>query len=66
MNFHANPRTQLRCAGCGYGAATDGAAPDCPMCGESSWEHLPWRPFTEELDETLHAQAARNPDADVP
>jgi rubredoxin len=63
MSFGVNPRTRLRCAGCGYGAATDGETPTCPMCGESNWEHLPWRPFTDELDRALHAQAARKPDS---
>ena len=31
-------RDPLRCSGCGYGIASYGSLPACPMCRETSWE----------------------------
>jgi hypothetical protein len=36
-------RTELRCAGCGYGVVVSGSVPLCPMCRSSDWEPLPER-----------------------
>jgi hypothetical protein len=38
------PRSELRCANCGYGAIA--ALPiRCPMCGSDVWDFVDWRPF---------------------
>jgi hypothetical protein len=50
-------RAQYRCAVCGYGIVIYGHAPSCPMCRETRWEHLEWRPFSQLLDLRL-ARAA--------
>jgi hypothetical protein len=34
------------CSGCGYGARAKIAPERCPMCGGSTWEYAPWRPFS--------------------
>jgi rubrerythrin len=38
----SEPRRDLRCAGCGYGAV---ATPSvrCPMCGGQTWDFADWR-----------------------
>jgi hypothetical protein len=60
MSVLADPRTDLRCTGCGYGIVIEGAqAPPCPMCGQSAWQQLPWRPFPHQLDEALQAENLR-------
>jgi rubrerythrin len=30
-------RTEIRCAGCGYGAVVARLPERCPMCGSTSW-----------------------------
>jgi predicted RNA-binding Zn-ribbon protein involved in translation (DUF1610 family) len=65
MSVRPDPRTDLRCTDCGYGIVTEGAAPPCPMCGGSAWEHLAWRPFTQRLDEALHAEITRDGDRQI-
>lgn len=47
------PAREFRCAACGYGIVVKGPPPRCPMCHESAWEHLPWRPFSGLLNEAL-------------
>jgi len=37
---------EFRCAGCGYGVTVHKVLPDCPMCRGTSWERVPWRPFS--------------------
>jgi len=39
-------RTQYRCTVCGYGIVVYGQSPSCPMCCETRWEHVEWRPFS--------------------
>ncbi len=34
----ATVRTELRCAGCGYGIVVSGSVPLCPMCQATNWE----------------------------
>ena len=50
-------RTEYSCAACGYGIVIYGQPPSCPMCSESRWEHVEWRPFSQLLDFPL-ARAA--------
>lgn len=42
---HRNPRLELRCLGCGYGAIS-GELIRCPMCGDEAWDFAEWRPFS--------------------
>jgi hypothetical protein len=42
----ASQLTNLRCAGCGYGACCRTVPERCPMCQLSAWEHEAWRPFS--------------------
>ena len=44
-------RTEYSCAACGYGIVIYGHPPSCPMCSESRWEHVEWRPFSQLLDD---------------
>ena len=37
---------EFRCAGCGYGVTVHKVLPDCPMCRGTTWERVPWRPFS--------------------
>lgn len=39
-------RAEYRCTVCGYGIVVYGQAPSCPMCRETRWEHVEWRPFS--------------------
>jgi rubrerythrin len=41
---HSNPRLELRCLGCGYGAVSAELI-RCPMCGDEAWDFAEWRPF---------------------
>jgi len=41
---HHNPRLELRCLGCGYGAISAELI-RCPMCGDEAWDFTEWRPF---------------------
>jgi len=66
MSLLGNRRTDLRCTGCGYGIVADGATPPCPMCGGSTWDPLPWRPFTQQLDEMLHSRVEDERDSQIP
>jgi hypothetical protein len=43
-------RAQYRCTVCGYGIVVYGQSPSCPMCAETRWEHVEWRPFSHRLD----------------
>jgi rubrerythrin len=40
-----NPRLELRCLGCGYGAISAELI-RCPMCGDEAWDFAEWRPFS--------------------
>lgn len=40
-----NPRLDLRCLGCGYGAVSAELI-RCPMCGDEAWDFAEWRPFS--------------------
>jgi hypothetical protein len=42
---HHNPRFELRCLGCGYGAISAELI-RCPMCGDEAWDFAEWRPFS--------------------
>jgi rubrerythrin len=42
---HHNPRLELRCLGCGYGAISSELI-RCPMCGDEAWDFAEWRPFS--------------------
>jgi hypothetical protein len=42
---HHNPRFELRCLGCGYGAVSAELI-RCPMCGDEAWDFAEWRPFS--------------------
>jgi rubrerythrin len=42
----ATVKGEFHCSECGYGVAIVRALPPCPMCGGTSWEQAPWRPFT--------------------
>jgi rubrerythrin len=42
---HNNPRLELRCLGCGYGAVSAELI-RCPMCGDEAWDFAEWRPFS--------------------
>jgi hypothetical protein len=44
-------RAEYRCAACGDGIVVYGRPPGCPMCSESRWEHVEWRPFSQLLDD---------------
>ena len=37
---------EFRCAGCGYGVTVYKVLPECPMCRGTSWQRVPWRPFS--------------------
>jgi hypothetical protein len=39
-------RAQHRCTVCGCGIVVYGQSPSCPMCRETRWEHVEWRPFS--------------------
>jgi hypothetical protein len=41
-----NPRLELRCLGCGYGAVSAELI-RCPMCGDEAWDFAEWRPFSQ-------------------
>jgi rubrerythrin len=43
---HRNPRFELRCLGCGYGAISAELI-RCPMCGDEAWDFAEWRPFSQ-------------------
>jgi rubrerythrin len=43
---NAAPLSQFRCSDCSYGASRRIAPERCPICGASTWEFEPWRPFT--------------------
>jgi rubrerythrin len=34
---HVNPRIDVRCEGCGYGAVVRDLPERCPMCGRATW-----------------------------
>jgi len=34
----------------GYGIVVYEQSPSCPMCRETRWEHVEWRPFSQLLD----------------
>ena len=60
IDLHAAPAatpTDLRCTGCGYGVTAAQAPEVCPMCRETGWESVPWRPFSR-LDDFLHRGTA--------
>ncbi len=38
------PRREVRCIDCGYGAVSVGPL-RCPMCGGEAWDFVEWRPF---------------------
>jgi rubrerythrin len=40
-------RAEYRCAACGYGIVVYAQPPGCPICSETSWEHVEWRPFSQ-------------------
>jgi hypothetical protein len=40
------PAKQFRCVGCSYRASRRIAPERCPMCGASTWELEPRRPFS--------------------
>jgi rubredoxin len=44
-------RAEYRCAACGYGIVVYERPPGCPMCSETRWEHVEWRPFSQLLDD---------------
>jgi hypothetical protein len=44
---HAFRQFDLRCTGCGYGAAAPKEPPRCPMCGGTTWDFEVWRPFSD-------------------
>ena len=37
---------EFRCEGCGYGVTVYRELPECPMCKGTSWERVPWRPYS--------------------
>lgn len=39
-------RAEYRCTVCGYGIVIYEQSPSCPMCRETRWEHVEWRPFS--------------------
>ena len=43
-------RAEYRCAACGYRIVVHGQSPSCPICRETRWEHVEWRPFSQLLD----------------
>jgi hypothetical protein len=40
-------RAEYRCAACGYGIVVYAQPPGCPICSETRWEHVEWRPFSQ-------------------
>jgi rubredoxin len=36
----------FRCSECSYGVTVHTTLPVCPMCAGSSWEQIPWSPFS--------------------
>jgi lipopolysaccharide biosynthesis regulator YciM len=40
-------RAEYRCAACGYGIVLYEQPPGCPMCSETRWGHVEWRPFSQ-------------------
>ena len=46
-------RAGYRCTFCGYGIVVYGQSPSCPMCRETRWEHVEWRPFSQLRDLNL-------------
>ena len=49
------PQGEFRCISCGYGIVARGLLPECPMCHESLWETVAWRPFSVLLHQALGA-----------
>jgi len=43
--LHPNPRFELRCLDCGYGAISAQVI-RCPMCRGEAWDFAEWRPFS--------------------
>jgi rubredoxin len=43
-------KAELRCAECGYGVVAAEAPAACPMCKATTWEPVPWRPFSRLAD----------------
>ena len=46
-------RSDYRCGSCGYGVVAVDLPLLCPMCGSSTWNHAPWRPFSYAAAERL-------------
>jgi len=44
-------RAEYYCTACGYGIVVSGGPPGCPMCSEGRWEHVVWRPSSQQLAE---------------
>ena len=42
---------ELFCSECGYAVSVRVAPEACPMCRGSVWEHRPWRPFSQLVDD---------------
>ena len=42
----AQPKVELRCLDCGYGAVSANDEIRCPMCGGETWDFAEWRPFS--------------------
>jgi hypothetical protein len=42
----ATRRSDLTCAGCGYGVVVADEPERCPLCGGTDWDFSPWRPFS--------------------
>jgi rubredoxin len=42
----ATVKGEFHCSECGYGVAIVRTLPLCPMCGGTSWEQVPWSPFS--------------------
>jgi rubredoxin len=37
---------EYHCSECGYGVTVHRELPRCPMCSGTTWEQVPWSPFT--------------------
>jgi rubredoxin len=37
---------EYHCSGCGYGVTINAMLPQCPMCAGTTWERVPWSPFS--------------------
>ena len=55
-------KSELRCAGCGYGIVASDAPEECPMCRSKEWEPVLWRPFSRRSD--FHPREAMTTRAD--